>query len=140
MAWTYGPATFPQPDALSELDQVRLLLGDTNPSAPLLQDEEIGLFLSTGLQPQASPLLSAAMAAALLASRYRRLVDIREGAASASLSQLAKQFTDLASELRSQASLGGGSSGLLPAMSCGGGQRAFTRTMGDEPGAGDWPS
>ena len=103
MTWSYGPAADPPLPITTDLDQVRLLIGDTDPAAPLLQDEEIGLYLADGLQPQPSPQLSAAMAAGLLASKYRRLVDIREGAASASLSQLAKQFSDLAAELRGQA-------------------------------------
>jgi len=138
MTWSYGPAADPPLPITTDLDQVRLLIGDTDPAAPLLQDEEIGLYLADGLQPQPSPQLSAAMAAGLLASKYRRLVDIREGAASASLSQLAKQFSDLAAELRGQASLSV-AVGVAPAFACHRGGPAFTRTMGDEPGAGDWP-
>lgn len=141
MAWTYGPITYPPPASLSDLDQVRLLIGDIDPDAPLLQDEEIGLYLTGGLQAQPNLLLAGAMAAALISGKFRRLVDVREGAASANLSQLAKQYSDLAAELRDRSAVSG-ASGILAApaaqsaRTCG---PAFTRALGDAWGAGDWP-
>lgn len=140
MSWSYGPVSDPPVAIITGLDQVRLLIGDTDPAAPLLQDEEIAVYLADGPLAQASATLAASLCASAVASRYRRLADIREGSASVNLSQLAKQFTDLAAALRMQAGQAGvaPAAGMIATGSCGHGP-AFTRRIGDDVGAGDWP-
>ena len=97
MTWSYNPGAL----ATSPLYQVRLALGDTQPAAPLLQDEEIAQYLSR----YGNPYFAAASAAEALAGGYSRQVDRSLGGMSLQNSQKAAQFLALARSLRRQGAL-----------------------------------
>jgi hypothetical protein len=94
MTWTYGgdPTT-------SDLDAVRLLLGDTDPDDPRLTDEEIGYFLARANVPRAAALACRAMLAG-----YRRAIRKAAGPLSLELQQQFSQCQELCRELEAQAS------------------------------------
>jgi hypothetical protein len=94
-SYSYNPAALNLP-----LNQIRFLIGDTDPDNWRLQDDEINAVAPGGAMPEASVNLAAARLCERLASRYAGLVDISEGAASASLSQLADNYRKLAVQLR----------------------------------------
>ncbi len=66
MSWTYSESGLDEP-----LNAVRLLVGDTNPADPQLQDEEIEAFLALS----DSHVGAAALAARALAAKSARNVD-----------------------------------------------------------------
>ena len=138
--WSYGPASDPPVPITTDRDLVRRKIGDTNPASPLLLDEEIAIYLTGGPLAQSSVLLAASMCAADIAATYSRMADIREGAAALSLSQLSEKFMAMSEKLQAQA----GQSGVAPAAAMAGTAAcshgpAFTRRIGDDSGAGDWP-
>jgi hypothetical protein len=98
-SYSYNPAALNLP-----LNQIRFLIGDTDPDNWRLQDDEINAVAPGGAMAEASVNLAAASLCERLASRYAGLVDISEGSASASLSQLADNYRKLASQLRSEGS------------------------------------
>lgn len=93
MAWTYTalPATVPA-------DAVRLLLGDTDSTDPLVQDGEIAFALSTEI----NAFLAAAFCADNLAARYTRDESISADGVSVSGASRAQAFRLLASNLRAR--------------------------------------
>lgn len=94
MAWTYD-------QTLTEAkDQVRLLMGDNDPSDHLMQDEEI-LFLLT--QNSDEVYEAAAEALETLASRYARDVSKSADGLSISSSERWRSFQERAKFLRDQA-------------------------------------
>lgn len=83
------------------LNQIRFLIGDTGEGNTWrLSDEEIAAVAPGGAMGQTSVGTAAIRLCERLAARYAGLVDISEGGASAQLSQLAKQYRDLAITLR----------------------------------------
>lgn len=94
MSWTYGG----DPSA-SKTDEVRFLIGDTNPKKPILQDEEIAYLLEL----EGSALKAASKAAESAAAKFACLVDQAAGKVRASLSQKFKHYTDLSKKLRNDA-------------------------------------
>lgn len=90
MTWSYGPS-----DGIAivnDIDRVRLLIGDTDKDAPLLQDEEIvGLLDLTGTVAGA-----ASLSCRSLAGRFSQSVDIRIGSKSVSAGSLATRYGELA--------------------------------------------
>lgn len=100
MAWNYSG----DPSA-SDLDQVRFLVGDTDSTDELLQDEEINWLLTE----YPTVYVAAAEAAKAIASKFARLADTNiEGAVSVKYSQRQKQFLQLAVRLEEKADSGGG--------------------------------
>jgi hypothetical protein len=94
--WTYNLAALSQP-----LYQVRLLLGDTQINAPLLQDEEIGQYLAA----YSNPYYAAAYAAEAIAGTFSRQVDRTLSGLSLTNSQKVMQYMTLARSLRRQGAL-----------------------------------
>lgn len=127
MAYTYDPA------ALDEgLNEVRFLIGDTGPNFRLT-DEEIAAYLPGGALEEATTQATTIALCYALAARYAGVVDVSEGGASFSGSQLSAQYEALAKRLEkrggiSVSAIAGGSA--FPANSI----PAFTRIMGDP----DW--
>ena len=90
MTWTYGC----DPEN-SDLDAVRLIVGDTDTNDQLLKDEEINYFLDI----EGSVRLASARAAEAVAAKFSRLVDETVGRVRVSFSQKAKQYKELAESL-----------------------------------------
>jgi hypothetical protein len=92
--WTYthSPAT-------SQVDEVRLLIGDTNEDDPLLSNEEIEYFIAT----EGPGKRAASEAARAIASSFARLMDRSIGSLSASYSQKYQQYFDLSQTLKTEA-------------------------------------
>lgn len=96
MAWTYTPTLL----STTPLFQVRLLIGDTLASDPLLLDEEITFLLVS----QANAVLpSASQAAESIAGKFARLASQSVGRVSVSLNQKYEHYLELASKLRDRA-------------------------------------
>lgn len=96
LMYTYDPTMLNLP-----LNQIRFLIGDTGEDNNWrLQDDEINAVAPGGAMAETTVSLAAARLCERLASRYAGLVDISEGSASASLSQLAQNFRDLATQIR----------------------------------------
>lgn len=93
-AWSYDPDNL----ATSTRDQVRFLLGDTDPEEPLLSDAEVDYLVSTeGVAQQA-----AAIGAERLAARYARETSRSMGSLSISADQKSRHFRELAEQLRQE--------------------------------------
>jgi hypothetical protein len=93
MAWTYNS------DPMNnKVDAVRLKIGDTDATNPLLQDEEINYFLSDNPSVQ-----EAAIASALaIAAKFSVLTDSASGKYRENCSQKAAAFIKLAERLRAE--------------------------------------
>lgn len=89
MAWTYDPKL------VTDKDRVRLLLGDTSSSAPLLQDEEIAGLIAVYGGAHAATIA----AARALAAKYSREADKWVGDLKILASQKSKAFLELATAL-----------------------------------------
>jgi pyruvate formate-lyase activating enzyme-like uncharacterized protein len=102
MSWTYSgdPSN-------SDLDEVRFLIGDTNPDEAQLQDEEIQYLVNLYGSGPAGNLVPAIYAIESLIARYARSVDKSVGDLRISHSNRVKQFQDLATRLRQRATLKG---------------------------------
>lgn len=122
-------------DALDEpLNQIRYLLGDTGlgGDAWLLSDQEISAVAPGGVIGEATVKTAAAALCDSIVARFSRLVDVSEGSASASMSQIADRYRQLAKELRAKASVAGGPTGFFAAPVAGSElEPAFTRQGGD---------
>jgi hypothetical protein len=100
MTWTYDVSDL----ATSARDQVRFMIGDTLPSDPQMQDEEIDFALT-----QRSTLFGvSAICCRALATKYSRSADQQAGDTKVAYSQIAKAYTLKAIELESQVAMGGG--------------------------------
>src|ERR1700730_18670600 len=99
MTWTYDISDL----ATSSLDQVRFVLGDTVPSDPQLQDEEINYVLAQ----RSSVYGAAAMCCRTLASKYSRSADQKAGDTQVWYSQIAKGYELRAIELEAAAAMSG---------------------------------
>lgn len=80
-------------------DQVRLLIGDTDVSDALLQDEEIAFLLT---QSASNVNAAAVRACEAVAAKFARLADTQVDDVRVSLSQRAKGYRELAAALRGQ--------------------------------------
>jgi len=93
MSWTYVlPITAPK-------DEVRFHSGDTDPSRPLVQDEEIAYVLSK----QPNVVLAAAIVCDGIVGKLSLNTDARVGDVSESSSQAAEAFRKRAADLRKEA-------------------------------------
>lgn len=93
MTWTYSddPST-------DDKDQVRFLIGDTNPSDPQLTDEEILWLLSQ----HADQFAAAVAACDALAAKYAREVSKTVGDLSVQAESRSKHYIDLKKTIQSQ--------------------------------------
>jgi hypothetical protein len=97
MKWTYGdnPLTSPA-------DELRFLIGDTNPTDPLLSDGEVAYALSRG---GADPAYGALLAGEALLLRFSAMVDESVGSVSISFSQRLGNLEKMLSILRMRLAL-----------------------------------
>jgi hypothetical protein len=110
MAFTYDDADLNTNTPSGRLNSTRLLLGDTNPLEPQVQDAEVVFSLS---QNADGVYLSAAWLARVVAMKYAREVDLDlDGVLSVSNSQASKAYSDLAKELEYQAKVVGSRLGV----------------------------
>lgn len=93
MSWTFLNST-------SDLDKVRLMVGDTDSDDQLLTDESIDIALTSN----SDTMKAAAYCARLIAAKFTRLVSKSIGGRSISYSNLASQYLNLAKELTDAAS------------------------------------
>jgi len=93
MVWSYNSAL------TTDKDRVRFLVGDTNESDKLLQDEEIEYLLTE----TTNVLLVASRAAKAIAARFSRQADKAVGDLRISLSQKAQAYMVLAADLEKRA-------------------------------------
>jgi hypothetical protein len=99
MAWTYSgdPGSSPR-------DQVRFLIGDTDPLVPMLTDEEIDWLVTTS----SSVYFAAAQAAESVAAKYGKYVTKTVDGLSITKSERSINYAALAKRLRSMARTRGG--------------------------------
>ena len=81
-------------------DQVRLLIGDTDSTRPILFDDELDLFLT---QRADNVLLAAADACDAAAAKFARDYDFKWKDGTFNRSQMVKYYSDLATTLRTRA-------------------------------------
>ena len=93
MTWLYAS------DFSLARDRVRLLVGDTDSTDPLVTDEEIAAY-TTGLMAQPNDYLAAASVCDAIAAKMSRRADMSVGSSSVSLSQQVTQYERKARELR----------------------------------------
>ena len=93
MTWTYGndPANDP-------VDEVRLLVSDTDSSDPLISDEEIAYFIAKG----GTGVGAAYLAANAIAAKFGRLADEKTGMVEVKWHQRYKAYSQLAADLKRQ--------------------------------------
>lgn len=96
MTWTYSGAPVP-----GSVDEVRLLIGDTDSTQPQLQNEEIQYFIDK----YGAGYPAAAAAARALQGIYSRRADSQVGEVSQSSSQIALAYKALAADLSNKAAL-----------------------------------
>jgi hypothetical protein len=91
MAWTYdgNPSS-------SDKNEVRFLIGDTDPLDPLLQDEEIEFLIAD----EGSARKAAPVAAEAISAKFSRMADEKVGQVEKDFSQLAEAYRKLAADLR----------------------------------------
>ncbi|MBC7340894.1 MAG: hypothetical protein H5U02_00310 [Clostridia bacterium] len=94
MTWSYS-----NNPAASDKDKVRFLIGDTDQTDQLLQDEEITYLLTE----TTNVLLAASRAAKAVAARFSRQADKEVGDLRVSLSQKAEAYRKLADDLEKRA-------------------------------------
>ena len=89
---------------LSDRDMVRLRIGDTDPNAPLLNDEELDALIDANA---GDTWLAAADACDAIAAQYASKFDFSTDNQSFSPSQVVAQYRELAGHLRTQSAAGG---------------------------------
>ena len=110
MAFTYDDADLNTDTPSGRLNSTRLLLGDTNPLEPQVQDAEVVFSLT---QNADNVYLSAAWLARVVSMKYAREVDLDlDGVLSVSNSQASKAYSDLARNLEYQAKVTGARLGV----------------------------
>ena len=93
MVWSYSTISL----ATNKKNQVRLLIGDTNSSFPILQDEEITFFLT---ENDDSVLAAAIDCCEAAAAEFSKEADTKNGALSVKASQRSEQYLVMAEKLR----------------------------------------
>lgn len=107
-------------------DRVRLLIGDTDSTDPLVPDEEIAVY-TTGPYAQPNDYLAAASVCDALIAKLSRRADMSTGGSSVSLSQQVTQYERKARELRRRSA-----TKVSPFVGSATDEPAFTRAAGDE--------
>ncbi len=100
MTWSYATAQL----ATSKLMQVRFLIGDTQPSDPLVQDEEVAFALSQ----RTSPYGAAAILCRAISARLSREADTVDKDLRTTLSARATAYARRAADYEAQANIFGG--------------------------------
>lgn len=108
MAWSYDASNLNTTTASGRLNTVRLLVGDTDSSDELVQNEEIAFALS---QSNDNVYYAGSLVCRLVAAKFSRLVDTTlDNAISAKYSTRAKQYQQLAIQIEAQAKKASGKS------------------------------
>jgi hypothetical protein len=108
MSWSYDPNNLNTTTASGRLNTVRLIVGDTDSSDELIQNEEISFALS---QSNNNVYYAGSLACRLIAAKFSRLVDTTlDNAISAKYSTRAKQYQQLAIQIENQAKKASGKS------------------------------
>lgn len=97
--WTYA-GTAAGSAITSARDKVRMEIGDTDPSAPLVYDEELDVYLGNYSN---SVLKTAAAVCEMLSVKFARYYDFQTDGQSFSRSQMSKQYAELAKSLKNRA-------------------------------------
>lgn len=100
MAWSYNATNLTTTTASGRLNSVRLLVGDTDTTDQLVQDEEVTFALS---QANDNIYYAAAWVCRTIAAKFSRMVDTQlDGALQANYSDRAKQYQQLAVQVENQ--------------------------------------
>lgn len=100
MSWSYSATDLNTTTASGRLNSVRLLVGDTDTTDQLVQNEEINFALG---QTGDNVYYAAAWICRAIAAKFSRLVDTTlDGALSAKYSSKAKQYQQLAVQVENQ--------------------------------------
>lgn len=99
MSFSYN---VPTDDDAGRRDAIRFLLGDTNPQAPYLQDEEIDYVISKWWDKYKVVEMLAAVLADQIAARYASEASYSADGVSVSLGPVGDQFRTLGASLREQ--------------------------------------
>lgn len=98
MTWSYSEDSLDTTTAIGRLNSVRLLVGDTDPTDQLLQDEEINYGLA---QTNNNMYYASAWCASTLAAKFaRRVTTELNGQLKENYSDLSKQYFKLSAQLR----------------------------------------
>jgi len=93
MSWSYDPNNLSTTTSSGRLNTVRLIVGDTETTDQLIQNEEIAFSLS---QSNDNVYYAASLVCRLIAAKFSRLVDTSlDNAISAKYSTRAKQYQQL---------------------------------------------
>ena len=96
MSWSYNPADLGTTTASGRLNSVRLLIGDTDTTDQIMQDEEIIFAL---VQTTDNVYYAGSWACHMIASKYSRLVDLKIEGSSTNYSELSKQYITMSDHL-----------------------------------------
>lgn len=108
MAWSYDASNLNTTTASGRLNTVRLIVGDTDSSDELIQNEEISFALG---QNSNNVYYAGSLVCRLIAAKFSRLVDTTlDNAISAKYSTRAKQYQQLAIQIENQAKKSSGKS------------------------------
>ena len=111
MSWTYSGDP-----AFSDKDTVRFYISDIDAELPLLQDEDIYFLLDRWMPVYKSTLLTAAVAAEIIAGKFARQVSVNADGVSVGISELQQKYNDLAESLRDQYKMEQQGTPLLPGV------------------------
>jgi hypothetical protein len=115
MSWSYSPSDLNTTTASGRLNTARLLVGDTDSTDPLVQNEEILFALS---QTGNNVYYAAVWICRTIAAKFSRMVTTTlDGSLSANYSDKAKQYNQLAVQIEAQ---GKKTSGKALGVSAGG--------------------
>lgn len=98
MAWTYSVADL----ATSPRDELRFIIQDTEPTLPLLQDEELDYLLTKWLERFDSVTFVAAVAAEVVARKFTSIVTVSADGVSVNTADLSQRYRDMAANLREE--------------------------------------
>lgn len=128
MSWSYNPTDLVTSTASGRLNTVRLLIGDTDESDPLLSDEEIVFSLG---QTNDNVYYAGSWACRIIAAKFSRFVDTTlDSAGSSRYSHRIDHFTLLANQL---SDLGKKTYGKSLGLSFGGTSKAAMEAVDSDP-------
>lgn len=97
MSWSYNPSDLVTTTPSGRLNSVRLLIGDTDTTDQIMQDEEVVFALA---QTNNNIYYAGSWACHMIASKYSRLVDTRlEGAGETKYSDMAAKYITMSDHL-----------------------------------------
>lgn len=100
MSWSYSATDLNTTTSSGRLNSVRLLVGDTDTTDQLVQNEEITFALA---QVGDNIYYAGSWVCRVIAAKFSRMVDTKlDGALSANYSDRAKQFQQLATQIEAQ--------------------------------------